>query len=215
MEEWRVIEGTNGRYEVSNTGKVRSMNYHKTGLVKELKQKIDKYGYCTVILHINGKQKYPSVHRLVAKAFIPNPDNKPQVNHISGNKKDNSIDNLEWCTVSENVKHAFDIGLKEKSIIHAKNNILKYNEKCKKPITAISIVNDEVLYFDSIKEASETLKIKDIGKPLNKRTLTAGGYCFENGHLSVCAAAQAKQKVIDSLGEKRYSILLSRLKNRR
>ena len=125
MEIWKAIEGTNGQYEVSNTGKVRSMNYNKTGEIRELKQKTDRYGYQTVILHIDGKQKYPTVHRLVAKAYIPNPSNLQQVNHISGIKSDNNVENLEWCTVSHNVKHAFDHGLKEKSRDHAREVILK------------------------------------------------------------------------------------------
>lgn len=214
-EEWRKIEGADERYEVSNTGKVRSTNYNKTGKTKELKQKIDKYGYCVVTLHINGKQKYPSVHRLVAKAFIPNPNNLPQVNHKDTDKKNNNVSNLEWCTCSGNIKHAFDSGLKEKSIIHARNNILKYNESCKKPITAINIVNGEVIYFDSVKEASRILGIKDIGKPLRKTTLTANGYCFEYGHLSVEEAEKVKNNVLDILGEKRYLALLKRLETKK
>lgn len=214
-EEWREIEGTNGSYEVSNTGKVRSMNYNKSGRIKELKQKIDKYGYCVVTLHVKGKQKYPTVHRLVACAFIPNPNNLPQVNHKDTNKENNSVSNLEWCTPGENIKHAFDNGLKEKSIIHARSNILKYNESCKKPITAISIINGDVLYFDSIKEASITLKIRDISKPLSKTTLTANGYCFEYGHLSIEEAEKAKQSVIDTLGEGRFRALVKRIKNKK
>ena len=213
-EIWKVIEGTDGRYEVSNTGKVRSINYNKSGKVQELRQKIDKDGYCIVTLHIEGKQKYPSVHRLVAIAFIPNPDNLPQVNHKDTNKKNNHISNLEWCTCSENIKHAFDSGLKEKSIIHARNNILKYNESCKKAITAVNIFNGEVIHFNSIKEASTTLKIRDIGKPLRKITLTANGYCFEYGHLSVEEAEKARQNVISILGKKKFNALMKKIRTK-
>lgn len=214
-EVWKVIEGTGGRYEVSNTGKIRSLNYNKTGEVKELKQKIDKYGYCTVILHIDKKQKYPTVHRLVAKAFISNPNNLPQVNHRDGNKQNNNVENLEWCTSSENVQHAFDIGLKEKSRQHARDNILKFNQTCKKEITAISIVDGAIIHFNSIKEASNTLEIKDIGKPLRKTTLTSNGYIFEYGHLSVEEAEKAKKYVIDSLGEKKFNSLLKKIETKR
>ena len=79
---------------------------------KELKHKRDKYGYCHVHLHHKSFNKELRVHRLVARAFIPNPDNKPQVNHKNGDKSDNCVDNLEWCTPSENVKHAYRTGLK-------------------------------------------------------------------------------------------------------
>lgn len=213
VEIWKPIEGTDGRYEVSNTGKIRSLNYNKTGQIKELKQKTDRYGYKTVIIHMDGKQKYPSIHRLVANAFIPNPQNKPQVNHISGDKTDNRVENLEWCTASENVKHAFGAGLKASSIAHAKDVILKYNASCKKPITAINLINGEVLYFDSIGAASAALGIRDISKPLRKETQTAKGYCLEYGHLSAEEAEEAKQAVISSLGQ-RYKTILSRSRKR-
>lgn len=214
-EQWKPIEDSNGMYEVSNTGKVRSLNYNKSGRTRELKQRINRYGYCVVTLHIEGKQKYPTVHRLVAKAFIPNPDNKPQVNHKSGVKTDNNVENLEWSTTSENVKHAFDNGLKENSIIHARNTILAYNETCKKPVTAIGMFDDEVLHFDSIKEASAATGVKDMCGPLSKRTLTANGYCFEYGKLSAEEAENARQAVIDALGEKKFNALRKRIATKR
>ena len=80
---------------------------------RELKHRKDRYGYCHVHLHTKTYDKSLTVHRLVAKAFIPNPDNKSQVNHINGEKDDNRADNLEWCTPSENIKHAFRTGLKQ------------------------------------------------------------------------------------------------------
>lgn len=215
IEQWKPIEGSNGMYEVSNTGKVRSTNYNKSGLTRELKQKINRYGYCVVTIHMEGKQKYPTVHRLVANAFIPNPDNKPQVNHKSGIKTDNSVDNLEWSTVSENVQHAFDSGLKEASIIHARDTILAYNETCKKPITAISLFDDEVLHFDSIKEASAATGVKDVSKPLRKTTLTANGYCFEYGNLNTEEADRARKFVKDTLGEKRFNSFRKRIVTKR
>lgn len=83
--------------------------------MRKLKPRKDKYGYYHVHLHIKSFDKNPTVHRLVAKAFIPNPENKPQVNHINGDKGDNCVENLEWCTQSENVKHAYKTGLKRPS----------------------------------------------------------------------------------------------------
>lgn len=78
---------------------------------KVLTPKNNGYDYFSVCIYFNGKKLYEYIHRIVAKCFIPNPDNKPCVNHINGIKSDNSVANLEWCTRSENVKHAYKNGL--------------------------------------------------------------------------------------------------------
>ena len=109
IEEWRSIEGYEGLYEVSNTGRVRSLdrydnrNYFRKG--KVLSPGKDTVGYLFVILTCNGKRKAINVHRLVAKAFIENPDNLPQVNHKDEDKTNNNVDNLEWCTAKYNNKY--------------------------------------------------------------------------------------------------------------
>lgn len=82
---------------------------------RNLKHQKNRYGYHCVHLHNKTFNKMLTVHRLVARAFIPNPDNKPQVNHINGDKADNRVGNLEWCTPSENTKHAYRTGLKHPS----------------------------------------------------------------------------------------------------
>ena len=110
MEQWKPIEGTDGKYEVSNLGRVRT-NGKRPGLLKLTKQK-SGYRYAMIQLS-NGKQKNCRVHRLVAEHFLPNPDNMKEVNHKDGNKDNNRADNLEWCTRSHNVKHSFDTGLKQ------------------------------------------------------------------------------------------------------
>ena len=111
MEEWKKIEGYNGDYEISNLGRVKSFKLdHEMG--KILKPNCDGWGYYAVVLSKNGETKRMKIHRLVAKYFVENPGNKPCVNHINGAKRDNMADNLEWCTRSENDKHAFKIGLK-------------------------------------------------------------------------------------------------------
>lgn len=101
-EIWRPIKGYENRYFVSNFGRVK-------GPLKILKPSISNWGYERVrIVDNNGKRTSPRVHRLVAQAFIPNPKNKPQVNHIDGNKLNNNVKNLEWATASENKLH--DVG---------------------------------------------------------------------------------------------------------
>lgn len=111
QELFRNIEGYEGLYQVSNLGRVRSFKVYKGGKVLTL---VQRKGYITVTLCKNGKSKIYSVHRLVAEAFIPNPDSMREVNHIDGNKLNNDVSNLEWCTHLENMRHAFKSGLIER-----------------------------------------------------------------------------------------------------
>ena len=106
IEEWRDIDGYDGLYKVSNLGNVYSLKTNKV-----LKTPVGKRGYPNLNLLKDGKQKLFVVHRLVAKAFIPNPENKQQVNHIDGDKTNNRVDNLEWATSRENMLHARRTGL--------------------------------------------------------------------------------------------------------
>lgn len=101
-ETWKPVIGYEGLYLVSNTGNVKSIAKNKVFALC-----YDNYGYPIVSLTKNKKAKTKTVHRLVALAFIPNPDKKPQVNHIDGNKSNNSVENLEWATNRENVVHSF------------------------------------------------------------------------------------------------------------
>ena len=98
-EEWRDIEGYEGLYQISNLGRVRSLNCrgHK-GCIGILTPRLDGKGYEMVALYKEGKARNTKVHRLVAQAFIPNPNNYPQVNHKDENKTNNDVKNLEWCT---------------------------------------------------------------------------------------------------------------------
>lgn len=105
QEEWKDIPGFEGRYQVSNFGRVKSLSYNKTGKTRMLSIRPDKAGYCSTAIQENKKSRRVLVHRLVAQTFIPNPDNKPQVNHIDGNKSNNKVSNLEWATERENVRH--------------------------------------------------------------------------------------------------------------
>ena len=104
MEEevWKPIKDYEGLYEVSNLGRVKTLNYRGTGKGKILKNIECSNGYLTVGLTKNGKRKLFTVHRLVAEAFIPNPEGKPCIDHINTIKNDNRIENLRWVTHEEN-----------------------------------------------------------------------------------------------------------------
>jgi len=105
----KKIEFSKG-YTVTDCGVVLSTNFHRESREREMVFDTSSK-YARVTIRVDGKSKRFSVHRIVAEAFIDNPDNKPCVNHIDGNKLNNNSDNLEWCTHKENTKHAFDTGL--------------------------------------------------------------------------------------------------------
>ena len=109
IEEWRDIRGYEGLYQISNTGLVKSLHSTKTIILVEYK---DRDGYSLVGLHKGGSQTTFRVHRLVATHFIPNVNNKPTVNHIDGNKSNNSLTNLNWMTDREQYIHAKSTGLR-------------------------------------------------------------------------------------------------------
>lgn len=113
MEKWKDIDGYNGMYQVSNKGKVRSWKNNKWGKLKSPKilSAFKVNGYFRVALSKNNNATQYSIHRLVCEAFIPNPENKREVNHIDAVKTNNEISNLEWVTSSENKNHAIMMGL--------------------------------------------------------------------------------------------------------
>lgn len=130
MEEWRPIRGLEENYEVSNLGRVRRI---KTGCGtyegRILNFVNHNNGYLIASMSLNAKHYRRFVHRLVAEAFIPNPEGKPEVNHIDGNKRNNCVDNLEWCTRAENNRHMFRTGLVD---------MKKFGESHRKPKTEIT-----------------------------------------------------------------------------
>ncbi|UXO94089.1 HNH endonuclease [Pseudanabaena phage Pan5] len=114
IELWRDVVGYENLYRVSNLGRVKSLSRNGCGLKDKLVAiHLNNCGYLTVLLSNNGERKRHLVHRLVASAFILNPDNLEQVNHINGCKEDNRVENLEWCTREYNVNHALKTGLKK------------------------------------------------------------------------------------------------------
>lgn len=122
-EEWRDVIGYEGRYQVSSLGRVKTIAhtlFDSAGRYRRFPDKIlsliyghnPKYGYAHVSLNKDGQSKRIWVHRLVASAFIANPNNLPQVNHKDGNKRNNKVENLEWCSCADNLKHALNMGLR-------------------------------------------------------------------------------------------------------
>lgn len=185
MEIWKPIEGTEGIYEVSNTGKVRNINYRGCGYTRYLKISTNDWGYNYVIIKRNGKRGKQMIHRLLAEIFIPNPDEKPEVNHIDGVKTNNCIDNLEWVTKSENVQHAYDTGLNEnnrkRATEHMRNIQRIAVEKNKRKIVAIDNKTGNRTNFDSIEEACSKLGVHsgNIYKVIKNKRNHTGGYKFE------------------------------------
>ena len=173
-EVWKDVEGYEGLYQVSTCGNVKSLpkvrrNGTGTYIQKErlLKPSNTSTGYKKVELCKDGKRKGFKVHRLVAIAFIPNPDNKPEVNHIDGNKINNNIDNLEWVTSSENSIHAYETGLNpNKKELDEKEIIYMY---CELNMTMQEIAKHFNVPIKSIKRRLEDneIRIKTLSEQKN------------------------------------------------
>lgn len=106
-EIWKQVNGYGGKYYVSNKGNVKTLDYHQTGKEHMMKPRKDKGGYLTVSLSYLGNTNTVKIHRLVALAFLDNPNGFPFVNHKDEVKTNNIVDNLEWCTAKYNVNYSF------------------------------------------------------------------------------------------------------------
>lgn len=176
MEVWKDIAGYEGLYQISNFGNVKSFymwninKYIKRKQPKILKLTENEHGYYRVSLIKNKKRKHKRVHRLVAEAFIPNIENKPQVNHIDGNKQNNCVDNLEWATRDENMKHAWRTGL-----INTTKKIFQYD-----------INNNLIKEWKSLSEAGRKIGIcpQSICECAKGKIKTSGGFIWRYENIS-------------------------------
>lgn len=170
MEEWKAILGTNGKIEISNEGRVRSLLRGKPYI---LKCQEDNKGYLRLRITINRKKITYKIHREVAKAFIPNINHLPQINHKDGDKKNNNAANLEWVSNKENANHAIQNGLWDSVIEGSK----KYIELTKKPIIAEK--DGKIIYFSSINEAEKVIGTKHINDVIKGKRNHALGWKFK------------------------------------
>ena len=152
QEIWKDIKGYESRYQVSNLGNVKSLNYNCTKKAKLLVYHLNHKGYARVHLTKDKQDKYISVHRLVAQAFIPNPNNYPQVNHIDGNKLNNNVDNLEWCTNEYNFQHALKTGL-------IKKKSKGYHQPYSRSVNQYDLQGNFIKHWNYISDASKELNI--------------------------------------------------------
>lgn len=178
MEEiWKDIEGYEGLYMVSSLGRVKSLDridgrgWNIKG--KILKQTLDKKGYLNVGLSKNNNRTLYKVHRLVAETFIPNPDNKPEIDHISTLKTDNMVENLRWVTTKENSNNPLTLKHRSESKMSTKNarhrSVLQYD-----------VNGNFIREWDTITEAEKTLNITHkIHYVCQGKRKTCGGYIWK------------------------------------
>lgn len=177
-EEWRPITGFEGLYEVSNLGRVRSLdrqvNNQGTYIIsgKVLVLTADKRGYKHLLLWKDGKSKLGLVHRLVAGAFIPNPCNLPQVNHKDENKGNNIVSNLEWCTAKYNSNYG--TGARRNGM--ARRN----NSRDSKPVIQLDLNHNFVAEYPSAREAARRndFRQSEISKCCRGEIKTSKGFIW-------------------------------------
>ena len=186
-EIWKDIKGYESMYQVSSFGNVRSLTRKSSnGIYKGrmLKPAIIGRGYLKVLLSKNNKQKMKMVHRLVAETFLPNPSGKKFVNHIDGDKTNNNVSNLEWCTAKENTHHANINGLTnhktKKNIAQAKINVSKAYADRITQVIQTDCSGAFIAEYDSISQAAKATGVdrRKIGECVRGVRHMAGGYMW-------------------------------------
>ena len=188
-EEWKDIKGFEGKYMVSNLGRVKSLNYNNTGKEGILKAYTNVHGYLFVVLYKEGKRKLPLVHRLVAQAFLENPQNLPEVNHKNEDKTDNRVENLEWCSRLYNLTYngrAKKAGKKLRGRKQSEESIKRISEKMtnnpklSKPVYSIDKESGLIMWWQSASEAKRCTGINkgSIIKCCQGKRNSAGGHIF-------------------------------------
>lgn len=167
---WKDIEGTDGKIQVNEYGEIRSL---LTGKEQILKQQEDNKGYMRVSATYKRNRVRIKTHRAVAKAFVENPFNYPQVNHIDGNKKNNQADNLEWCTNSQNCQHAVRMGLWDSVIAGS----IRENTTRRKPVIAHK--GSESISFKSVSDAERYFDSRHISDVIKGKRSHVKGWTFE------------------------------------
>lgn len=195
-EEWRPVVGYEDRYEVSNQGRVRNLK----GLI--MKPSVHRDGYLWIGLVSKTMPYNVSVHRMVAKAFIPNPENKPTVNHKDGCKTNNRVDNLEWATYSENVRHAYENHMIADKSPEGIQNIINAARKSLKKCCNIPIVCETTgMEFESIHHAAVYYDVDDTtiqnlvrGVTKNSRKLPNLMFRFKNSEVTARSPHRNRKK---------------------
>ena len=176
-EIWKDVVGYEGLYMVSNLGNVKSLNYRRTGKENVLKPCVENSGYLHVGLHKYRKVLIKNIHRLVCEAFLPNTENKREVNHINGVKTDNRIKNLEWVTSGENKKHGYNTGL----CINPMSGRFGSDNPSSRPVSQYTKQGYLVKEYCSIFEAGIETNTdnSDIVKCCRGKRKSAGGYSWK------------------------------------
>lgn len=162
IEEWKDIKDYEGLYQVSNLGRVKTLKGNTIRIGTPTHE-----NYLRLKLYKNGKYKNKNVHRLVAEAFIQNPDNKTQVNHIDEDKTNNVVSNLEWVTAKENLNHG--------------TRNMRASLSKQKKVKVIDIANGEYIVYNSLRDCLRKLDISQTQfyRYMNGERKHVGGYIFE------------------------------------
>lgn len=178
MEIWKDIKGFEGRYQVSNTGKVKSLRFLGHDGERLMKLSPHHSGYLIVQLGKRPAKTY-YVHFLVASAFLPSVDGKPIVNHIDGNKHNNHVDNLEWVTYKENTEHAIKTGLRNP---HDTPKRFGKNNPQSKPVLQYDLAGNFIKQWDSQSDVARAFNAKSstVSACIDNPSLTFRGYMFRS-----------------------------------